>query len=275
MSPLSNDSSEWIRHISDALWKNIGHEQFVSLNRENSPVPTAVLLLIAPQRDESGPCLILNKRSRKVRQPGDICCPGGSISPRIDSFIGKLLTLPGGAMTRGQSLWQKQYPAESRSLAILLATALRESFEEMRLNPFGVRFLGPLAPQQLQMFRRVIYPMAAWVHKQKRFRPNWEVEKVIRIPLRDLIRPDYYARYRLRFAPGLEEKFRRKAQDFPCFLYPHQGEYELLWGATYRIVTAFLQAVLGFEPPDMAALPVIYGVMDGNYLRGVRSEVRG
>jgi len=127
----------------------------------------------------------------------------------------------------------------------------------------------------LQMFRRVIYPMAAWVHKQKRFRPNWEVEKVIRIPLMDLIRPDYYARYRLRFAPGLEEKFRRKAQDFPCFLYPHQGEYELLWGATYRIVTAFLQVVLGFEPPDMAALPVIYGVMDGNYLRGVRLEVRG
>ncbi len=271
MFSLLNDSSALISHISDVLWKEIAPEQFVLPNRQDSPVPGAVLLLIAPQGDKDGPCLILNKRSRKVRQPGDICCPGGSISPRTDSFIGKLLTLPGGPLARSQSwrsLWQKQYPEQARSLAILLATGLREGFEEMRLNPFGVRFLGPLAPQQLQMFRRVIYPMAVYVPRQKRFRANWEVEKVINIPLKALVCPDYYARYRLRFAPGLEEKFRRNTQDFPCFLYPHQGEYELIWGATYRIVTAFLKSVLGFEPPSMAALPVVSGVMEKNYLRG-------
>ncbi len=66
------------------------------------------------------------------------------------------------------------------------------------MNPVGVSFLGPLPPQQLAMFQRIIYPMVCWVPRQKRFFPNWEVEKLVYIPLRKLLNPDNYALCRMR-----------------------------------------------------------------------------
>lgn len=243
--------------------------------------PSAVLFLLGPQcgenKTESEPCLILNKRSQKVKQPGDLCCPGGSIAPHLDSWFAKFLTLPSLPMSRWHywSHWHDQHPSEARQLALFFATSLRESFEEMRLNPFGVRFMGPLPPQRLKMFQRVIFPMAGWNSHQKRFIPNWEVEKIVHIPLRHLLTPDYYACYSLQFAPYVEKKLSRKAQDYPCFLYKNQDGQELLWGATYRIVTLFLNLIFGFTPPDMASLPVISGTLEGNYLTGQGLRVKG
>jgi hypothetical protein len=42
----------------------------------------------------------------------------------------------------------------------------------------------------------------------------------------------------------------------------------VLWGVTYRIVTAFLEMVFGFCPPHVASRPVIYGALDQQYLIG-------
>ncbi|WP_207680909.1 NUDIX hydrolase [Desulfonema magnum] len=236
--------------------------------------PSAVLLLLGQQCGEnktsSEPCLILNKRSRKVRQPGDLCCPGGSVSPRLDACLSTLLTLPGFPLMRWPcwSQWRDRYPDEARMLKLLFATGLRECFEEMRLNPFGVQLMGPLPPRRLLMFRRVIFPMAAWIPRQKRFAVNWEVEKVVYIPLRYLLNPDSHACYRVQFTPYIERKLHRKTQDFPCIVYKNQNENELLWGATYHIVIGFLEMIFGFKPPDMASLSVIHGVMEENYLTG-------
>ncbi len=273
MLHLSNGSQALAEHILRVLHERHEEEPFFSTEGHDSSIPSAVMLLIGQRGRHKGrePCLILNKRSQKVRQPGDICCPGGSLSPRADRCFAKLLTLPGLPMARWPywTLWHERHPRKAGQLALLLGTGLRESFEEMRLNPFGVRFLGPLPPQPLQMFRRVIYPMAGWVPRQERFFPNWEVEKVVWIPLRYLLNADFYARYRLQFAPSLKEKFHRQAEDFPCFLYPHQDGQELLWGATYRIITAFLKLVFGFIPPDMPSRPaVIHGTLEGDYLTG-------
>jgi hypothetical protein len=120
---------------------------------------------------------------------------------------------------------------------------VRESIEEMRLNPFGLDFLGPLPAQPLVLFQRVIYPMVVWISGQRRFYPNWEVEKIIYIPLRDLLNPALYARYQLRFE-----------------------EAEVLWGATYRITAVFLNYVFGFAPPDLNSLPEIHGSLSKAYL---------
>jgi len=149
---------------------------------------------------------------------------------------------------------------------LLLATSLRESVEEMRLNPFGITFLGPLPPQRLVMFRRVIYPMVAWIGRQKKFFPNWEVERIVSVPLRNLLQQSDYACYRLRM--GAEQQTRGKVQDFPCFVHREGDQRELLWGATYRIVTEFLEIVYGFSPPDVRSLSVIHGTLDSNYLTG-------
>jgi len=238
---------------------------------------SAVLFTVGPApfgafRDD--PCLILNKRSQRVKQPGDLCFPGGRTAPRLDCWLSKVLQLPLSPLTRwpGWPAWRRERPREARRLALLLATGLRESFEEMRLNPFGVSFLGPLPSHSLEIFQRVIYPMVGWVGWQKRFRPNWEVEKVVCIPLRHLLQYSRYACYRVEMQ-GLEAVRPGKlVEDFPCFVHEDGGQRELLWGATYRIVMLFLEVVFNYSPPPERVLPVIHGVLKGSYFSALPSQ---
>ncbi|MCP4692172.1 MAG: hypothetical protein GY859_29270 [Desulfobacterales bacterium] len=235
---------------------------------------SAVLFLLGRRRNRGRgarePCLILNKRSQKVRQPGDLCCPGGGVSPRLDRLIGKFLTLPGTPLTRWPHWPDWRRRPRARGLPLLLGVGLREALEEMRLNPFGVRFLGPMPMQRLVMFRRSIYPMAAWVSRQRRFFPNWEVDKVIYIPLESLLNPANYRRYSLRVNPGAREKIHRDTLEYPGFLHQDEAGAELLWGATYRITMNFMDMMYGFKPPGMDALPILNGNMASHYLTGGR-----
>lgn len=235
---------------------------------------SAVLFLLGSQSYDKGVsselCLILNKRSSKVKQPGDLCCPGGSISSRLDSYLAKLLYLPGSPLTRWPlwSQWRKHRHQEARNLSLLFATGLRESFEEMRLNPLGLEFLGPLPFQQLVMFRRVIYPMVCRVSSQKRFFLNWEVDKAIYIPIQNLLNPSNYACYRLHTNLPDENTKKSLLHNYPCFLHEYQNRREILWGATFRIAMAFLEIVFQFKPPDVESLPVVAGTLVENYLTG-------
>jgi len=269
-----DDTSTFIKQIIDALHGNNHDERIFSGDIKNSSSASAVLFLLGLM-DEGNrvplePCLILNKRSLKVKQAGDLCCPGGSISSRLDSFLAKLLYLPGSSLSNWPywHKWRKEQHRQARRLALLFATSLREGFEEMRLNPFRVKFLGPLPPQQLVMFQRVIYPMVCWISGQKRFSPNWEVEKVVYIPLKNLLMRSNYARYRLNIKTPHKNEKNPIIKDFPCFLHEHNNSVEKLWGATFRITMVFLEIVFGFKPPDIESLPVVHGTLDENYLTG-------
>ncbi len=162
----------------------------------------------------------------------------------------------------------KKHSSLFKLVAIIWATGLRESFEEMKLNPFGVRFLGPLPPQSLVMFKRTIYPVVGWINRQKRFFPNWEVEKVVHVPLKDLLNPSYYGRYRLLLRHNTGQRQTASVQDYPCFRLQAPNDGEILWGATYRITLGFLQRIFGFEPPAFETLPAVQGVLDQTYLTG-------
>jgi hypothetical protein len=268
------DTSTLIKQITDALYENNHEHHMFSGDIKNSSSASAVLFLLGLMGDEkqvsSEPCLILNKRSLKVKQAGDLCCPGGSISTGLDSFLAKLLHLPGTSLSNWPywHKWRKEQDQQARRLALLYATSLREGFEEMRLNPFGVKFLGPLPPQKLIMFDRVIYPMVCWIVRQKRFTPNWEVEKVLYIPLSKLLMPANYACYRLNIRSRHQTEENPIIKDFPCFLYEQNGKVEKLWGATFRITMLFLEIVFGFKPPDIESLSVVHGTLDENYLSG-------
>lgn len=274
MQALLQDSPTLIHHIVEALDNPGQGECMFPEGISGSSSTSAVLLPLARHRNHkrlSGePCIIFNKRSRKVKQPGDLCFPGGGISPRLDSCLSNLLNLPLFPLSRWSrwSRWKEQYPGEARRLALLLAACLRESFEEMRLIPLGVKFLGPLPSQRLVLFRRVIYPMVGWIAHQKRFLPNWEVERVVSIPLRNLLNPDYYARYRVRMNTGKKSRQDEIVKEFPCFLHQNGHENEMLWGATYRITMVFLERVFGFNPPDAASLRVVHGSLDQSYFSG-------
>ena len=192
--------------------------------------------------------------------------------PRTDRLLSNVLKLPLMPLTRWPywKKWFRHDPNAARELAILLATCLRESFEEMRLNPLGVKFLGLLPPQSLVMFERVIYPLVAWIKRQQRFYPNWEVEKIVYIPLQELLKSENYARYRLHSGSDSSRNQALHATDFPCFRHTYKDETEILWGATYQIICTFLNSVFDFSPPDWASLPVINGSLGDNYLTGDR-----
>jgi len=240
-----------------------------------SPRASAVLFLLGRRRprdhgDDTGPFLILNKRSAKVKQPGDLCCPGGSIVPRLDVTLARLLRLRGSPLARwaGWSEWRERRQREAFSLSLLLATGLRESFEEMRLNPFGIRFLGFLPPARLVMFRRVIYPMVCWISGQVRFFPNWEVEKVVAVPLSRLLEATNYARCVMNISIANDNRHAQDIKEFPCFLHNFDGQTERLWGATFRITMSFLDLVFGFTPPPVENLQAVKGTLGRHYLTG-------
>jgi hypothetical protein len=265
---------DFINRIIHRLYEKNRHDRILPKNLANSSTTSAVLFLLGMHREDkefsNSPYLILNKRSLKVKQPGDLCCPGGSISSSMDTFLANLLYLPGSPLTRWPhwQLWHKQRRREAQNLALLLATCLREGFEEMRLNPLGVKFLGPLPQQQLIMFHRVIYPMVCWITRQKQFSPNWEVERIVYIPLQNLLNPSHYARYRLHIETTRKNRKNSEVMDYPCFIQKQKDKREVLWGATFRITMAFLEIVLGFKPPDIKSLPVVNGSLDENYLTG-------
>lgn len=234
---------------------------------------SAVLFLLGKGVDGK-PFLILNKRSRHVRQPGDLCCPGGGISPGLDFLLARGLKLPATPFSRWPQLawWRRNRPNDLPKLSLLLAAALREGLEEMRLNPFGVSFLGPLPAQQLVMFRRAIYPMVGWVRHQRRFVPNWEVDRIVAIPLASFFKAGNYARYRITFKPGTPGAPDKPYRDMPCFRHCHRGQEELLWGATYRITVRFLNLVFDFIPPPMETLPLVRRQLGRRYLKGVAAR---
>ncbi|MFH1082002.1 MAG: hypothetical protein V1751_01240 [Pseudomonadota bacterium] len=274
MLSFLGDSPRLIEHILRVLHEKSRSERLFPKGISGSADTSAVLLLLGLHCDHSRPapepCLVFNKRSMRVKQPGDLCFPGGRIAPRSDFYLSKILSLPLFPLARWPywRRWQKQRHLEAKRLALLLAASMREGLEEMRLNPLSVRFLGPLPRQGLQMFQRVIYPMVGWIPRQKRFFPNWEVEKIVHIPLQNLLNGDKYASYRLNMGADRDSRSNRITEDFPCFLHQDRDEREVLWGATYRITMVFLELVFGFRPPSPEALPVIYGSLDENYLTG-------
>jgi hypothetical protein len=266
---LLKDRKTLKAHISRALYEWTKEARLYPADIATSSMTSSVLFLMGEHCDggksPGDPCLVFNKRSARVSQAGDLCFPGGRINPRLDLFLSRFLKWPLSPLVRWPfwPQWQNVRKGEARRLSIVLATSLRESVEEMRLNPFGLTFLGPMPPRALSMFQRVLYPMAVWINGQKHFFPNWEVEKIVRIPLKNLLVPDAYACYRIRFVHREKGPF---VQDFPCFT--HERDKEILWGVTYRIVMAFLEFVFHFSPPALESLRVVRGAMKEAYLNG-------
>lgn len=265
--------------LSEILYRDLPLEIFkeieVSLsNFDNKKYEiTAVLFLICPKPitsrlnklavkksvtdDELG--IVLNKRSRYVIQPGDLCFPGGGIKKPLD----KALSFFTGFLLNSIS----RYPAELRKvLSLLFATALREAWEEVRLNPFRVKICGVLSPYRLIMFRKTIVPVVGLIKPPVIMLGNsHEVEKIVWIPFSELMDSDRYARYRLyNYPPGSQSG--DQYQDFLCFIHQDGVATEILWGATFRMVMDFMSRFFEFFPPPAETLPIVPGILSDRYL---------
>jgi len=252
METLPGNPHLLVDRIRTQLSKQVDNKHFLTRDRKNE-TDAAVLFLLgmhrpAPDRPPE-PCLIFTLRSRHVGQSGDLCFPGGGVFPFLDRLLAVFLKLPGFPLFRRTS-FNRQSPERTtipHSMARFLATSLRESFEEIRLNPLRIIFLGPMAPEPFALFNRTIYPMVAWTRGQRRFALNREVERIVFIPLQHFLHHSAYGRFRLS-AP---------IPDQPCITYQNSGTRDLLWGVTYRIVMHFLDIVFNFRPPDMPLLRVV------------------
>lgn len=237
--------------------------------------PSSVLIPLRFDRSRPEPLVVLNKRSDWVVQPGDLCFPGGGLDRRNDRILGWLLAL-GILPTRRsgpfRSLAGFRDP-QNRVLLTLVASVLRESWEEMRLPPWKVEYLGCLRPHSMASFPRTIFPIAGRILDPWKGRPNWEVEKILSVPLRSFLDPDRYALCRMRLpassgAEGTE-------WEAPCFLVPDLGQEEILWGATFQILSKFLEAVADFSVSGVRPTRTVVKNLPAHYLTGRTDAQRG
>ena len=204
-------------------------------------ISTLSAVLMPLKRDKQGRIgLLLTKRSNTVAQPGDYCFPGGHINLISDTLAATVLSrLP----LRFLQPWQ--FPGNNKNLRTLAAAALRESWEEVGINPLYLRMLGALPPRNLVSFNKTIYPFAAWTERAEKLRPNHEVDSVLFVTVADFLNSRFYTALDVNLSKGTKKTI--------CFHPP--GDSHFIWGATLSIILDFLNIVFGFIPPDREELP--------------------
>jgi 8-oxo-dGTP pyrophosphatase MutT (NUDIX family) len=209
----------------------------------------------------------LIKRSALVPQPGDLSLPGGMLHPLLDRLLRPLLVHGPFPILGGKA---REYALRQNGpsfplITLYLANALRESWEEIRLSPAKVRFLGPLPAYSLNLFRRTIFPLAGFVQNPEVPRPNREVEKVVEIPLSSFYREENFGCFRIG-GPG---STGRESLEYPCLIHrDSDGADEVLWGATFYIIVSFLGIAMDFHLPEWQNGPVIERSLRSDYLTG-------
>ncbi|MCE5263571.1 MAG: CoA pyrophosphatase [Deltaproteobacteria bacterium] len=211
----------------------------------------------------------LIKRSPIVPQPGDLSLPGGMLHPFLDRVLRPVL-IHGPLHVLGGTARRNLVCHNASALPVItlfLTTALRESWEEIRLSPASVRFLGPLPTYSLTLFRSTIFPLVGFVNDPKPPRPNREVEKVVEIPLATFYREEQFGCYQICAPDGAGGG----PLQFPCLIHrDSDGTDEVLWGATFHIIVSFLEIVMGYRLPDWRKGPLILRSLNPDYLTGRR-----
>jgi len=213
---------------------------------------------------------LLIKRSAKIAQPGDLSCPGGMLNRTWDPFWDRFIRNGCLPNLRGKGLhYAERRDRETyRLITLYLANALRETWEEIGLSPFNIRFLGPLPTHDLILFQRTIFPLVGFIRHPGRFRTNHEVEQIIEIPLRSFYDEANFARYVISYrAPGQSGEFQYG--EFPCLTCrDHLGHEQILWGATFHIIVNFLRTIVDYQLPPWHLQRIIKRDLPENYTQG-------
>ena len=159
--------------------------------------PSAVLVALAD--GPSGAEVLLTRRSRHLRNhKGEISFPGGRLDP-------------------GET------PIDA---------ALREAHEEVGLDPAAVELIGELSHLNTVVSRSYIVPIVGRLSTTMPLHPaSPEVERVLWLPLAELVRPDTYR----------SERWGRTPTD--RLLHFFELDDETVWGATAHMLVDLLGRV--------------------------------
>ena len=177
----------------------------------DGPVPVASprqSAVLAPlYLGEDGPAVVLTRRAAHLRNHrGEVSFPGGR---------------------------QEDHDVD------LVATALREAHEEIRLAPETVEVVGRLDRLGTFVSQSMIHPFVGLLPG----RPHdlvadpGEVEHILHVPLADLLDPDAFHEEIWRFPDG---------NDRALVFFEVVGD--TIWGATARMLRQLLSAALGLDP---------------------------
>lgn len=114
----------------------------------------------------------------------------------------------------------------------IIDTALRESHEEIGINPNLVNIFGKLTPLHIPISNFIVYPIIGVYEIAPEFKLDpTEVEKVIEIKLRDLIDSKNCT----------SKKFKFGDLSFVAPIY--NPDNIIIWGATAMILSEFLEII--------------------------------
>ncbi len=176
----------------------------------DGPVPVASprqSAVLAPLYvGDQGPTVVLTRRAAHLRNHhGEVSFPGGR---------------------------QEDEDAD------LVATALREAHEEIRLEPSTVEVVGRL--DQLSTFtsRSLIHPFVGILPgaPEALVADPGEVEHILHVPLAELLDPEAFHEEVWRFPGG---------HDRPLTFFEIEGD--TIWGATARMLRQLLNVALGLD----------------------------
>ncbi len=196
---MINYQEEIKKILQKKLTGSVSHQKMLPPGRVLKAAPedkkrvkeSSVLVLLYMEDNELKVCLI--------KRPAHMKHHAGQIA------------FPGGRIENGET------PEE---------TALRETWEEIGVEPESVTILGALSKFYVEVSRFEILPMVGWLNGKPEFRLNdAEVEKIILFPVQ-LFKP-----------PFDEVKLQTLTGDLdvPCIKYNN----EIIWGATAMILSEF------------------------------------
>lgn len=112
----------------------------------------------------------------------------------------------------------------------IISTALRESQEEIGIDPNQVSILGQLTPLHIPVSNFLVYPIVGVYKTSPLFKANpLEVKEVISFKLRDLLNPDNCT----------SKEFKYGDLSFMAPIYNPNNV--TIWGATAMILSEFLE----------------------------------
>lgn len=144
--------------------------------------------------------------------------------PRYRGVHSGQVSLPGGKMEVHES-----DPAE---------TALRETQEEIGINPLEIDILGKLTELHIPVSKILVSPFVGFMHERPLFRPNQlEVESMIETSVNEFLKPGTRQE-------KIKILFINKAL---VPFYDINGHH--IWGATAMIISEFVEILKRIDDP--------------------------